>query len=605
MSPKQDKIVHRHVRSLSWEGNLNPESFAETHPVPILRPEEVERTHRPMPDSFNTSTSSVVDPRDFINLQHELKGLPVGTDTISHPGPHGYIDSIDHLHASIIEQQSPLIAASFEQSRSGKRLHLDTLSWQTAMPFVRFLYTGSYAMSGDWEDVPTSVLLHCKMFHLGDIYDLPDLRSQAYVNVLRQCEFGCSSPDKPIELCAAIEFAYQNLPSQASITDAIVHYCVSCFLSHKLGDDAGFRDLSYRLRAFHQDLAKACMSRGFADESAAAIIQLPYKHYTPETYASIENPAIAGFQDLIHHFHSSDRFDDDSLRRKRQRVQFGKTEEPSGKFALKEEDPDIKQFSLAFRPNPAGSMPPITQQPEPDAHHSTLPIRSRPANSVATVRSIASYSNKFPSLFKRRSIDKTYGKSAPGTFSQFVRAHKDKIKKDEIKKEKSDEEWTSQTHLLAGQASKKSSVGSSDQFQLYGPAETTGSDFNPAWTFERYQAAGERRSTTGHLPDESDGESPEYEDLPPPASFEPLPASNEPLPMSQVVYDPPTARGTTTPDLGGFESDDEDSDDFSWVDVPLQGTEGAAGSNARANTRGSASGQSSDSEWDFCETRMT
>jgi hypothetical protein len=281
---------------------------------------------------------SLAGPRDFVyydttldtnmpalatnslRLCTEPNDLPPGTDTLTYPGYHQQIASVSGLHAAIIGDRSPLLAAAFEDSRSGRRLHLETLSSNTVMPFLRFLYTGSYALFGGWEDVPTSVLLHCKMYWLGDLYDLPELKSQAYVNVLRQFEFGCSSPDKPIDLCSAIDFAYKTLAGHDTISDAIVQYCVTQCLSHKLHEDPEFKSLAFNVRAFHQDLTRVCRDRGYEDESSAMIIRLPYKHFAPDTYASLENPPIAGFDDIIHHFHSSDRFDEEPTPRSRQKL---------------------------------------------------------------------------------------------------------------------------------------------------------------------------------------------------------------------------------------------------------------------------------------------
>lgn len=281
---------------------------------------------------------SLAGPRDFVyydttldtnmpalatnslRLCTEPNNLPPGTDTLTYPGYHQQIASVSGLHAPIIEDRSPLLAAAFEDSRSGRRLHLETLTSNTVMPFLRFLYTGSYAQFGGWEDVPTSVLLHCKMYWLADLYDLPELKSQAYVNVLRQFEFGCSSPKKPIDLCSAIDFSYKTLAGHETISDAIVQYCVTRCLSHKLHEDPEFKALAFNVRAFHQDLTRVCRERGYEDESSAIIIRLPYKHFAPDTYASLENPPIAGFDDIIHHFHSSDRFDEEATPKARQKL---------------------------------------------------------------------------------------------------------------------------------------------------------------------------------------------------------------------------------------------------------------------------------------------
>jgi hypothetical protein len=332
-------------------------------------------------DSFNDRRSitfitslngSVTGPRDFvyydtalhtdmpalatnsIRLCTEPNDLPSGTDTLTYPGYHQQISSVSGLHASIIEDRSPLLAAAFEDSRSGRRLHLETLSSNTVMPFLRFLYTGSYAAVGDWQDVPTSVLLHCKMYWLGDLYDLGELKSQAYLNVLRQFEFGCSSPEKPIDLCSAIDFVYKTLAGHDAISDAIVQYCVTQCLSHKLHMDPEFKGLAYNVRAFHQDLTRVCRDRGYEDESSAIIIRLPYKQFAPDTYASMENPPIAGFHDIIHHFHSSDRFDEERTTKPRKKLTLRKEQ------ATLSEDPQVSKqpASVASCTNLGHASPP-------------------------------------------------------------------------------------------------------------------------------------------------------------------------------------------------------------------------------------------------------
>ncbi|KAK4493986.1 hypothetical protein PRZ48_015172 [Zasmidium cellare] len=264
---------------------------------------------------------------------------PQGDATITFPNEAGEMESISGLHPWIMEERCPLLAQSFEDTRSGPRLHLEVLSPRTAKPFLRYLYTGSYALpgrSGDiYEDVPTSVLLHCELYRLGDIYDLVDLKQQANVNVTRQCEFGCSSPDKPIDLCAAIEFAYQHLRDHTGLLETIICYCVTCFLRHNLEDDAAFQALAYRLREFNQDLCRESMKRDFEDEAAAAIIRMPFEPYIPETYASREDIGANRFSDVVYHFHNNDD-DIDQSAKKRKRPEMS-------------QGPGISGISLALR----------------------------------------------------------------------------------------------------------------------------------------------------------------------------------------------------------------------------------------------------------------
>lgn len=215
-------------------------------------------------------------PREFPNSSTAedlsfMEWYPNGNATITFFNTDGDLESISGLDPVILEERCPLLAHALEPTRIGPRLHLEALNPTTATPFLRYLYTGSYALyvsdSDLFEDVPTSVLLHCQLYRLGDIYDLPGLKQQASVNVTRQCEFGCSSPDKPIDLCDAVKFLYEHLPEHSNLIDTIICYCVSCFSRHQLADDLEFRTMAYNLRPFHQDLCKECMKREFEDDS--------------------------------------------------------------------------------------------------------------------------------------------------------------------------------------------------------------------------------------------------------------------------------------------------------------------------------------------------
>ena len=203
-----------------------------------------------------------------------LECYPRGNAILTFQNDEKQLESIHNVNVDIIKERSALLGIAFEESRSGLQLYLETLTSATALPFLRFLYTGSYALRGLsieledlYEDVPTSVLLHCQLYRLADIYDLPELKSQAYVNVLRQCEFACSSPDMPIDLCPAIRFAYEHLREHEKLLDAIINYCVACFLRHRLAEDREFKNLAYELRPFHQALCRNSMAREFENES--------------------------------------------------------------------------------------------------------------------------------------------------------------------------------------------------------------------------------------------------------------------------------------------------------------------------------------------------
>lgn len=76
--------------------------------------------------------------------------------------------------------------------------------------------------------------------------------------------------------------------------------------------------------------------------AAAAIVQMPFKPYIPETYASREDAAATKF-DHVFHFHATDRFDKAMKKRRREDVK-----------AEQKED----SVALPIRPRPGPSATP-------------------------------------------------------------------------------------------------------------------------------------------------------------------------------------------------------------------------------------------------------
>lgn len=248
-----------------------------TQAPPDVPPPAAQPQPQPLPGYMQQSSAFAFDSSPA-ELEF-LEWYPPGNATLSFQNDQDETETISNLNIDIISERCAIIGHAFEPSRSGPQVRLDILTSATALPFLRYLYTGTYALKGPtedfYEDVPTSVLFHAQLFRLGDIYDLPDLKSQAYVNILRQCEFGCSSPNKPIDLCPAIRYIYDNLAKYDNLIDAIINYCVSCFLQHSLAEDENFKKLAYELRPFHQDLCKNSMNRQFENESESALPTLP------------------------------------------------------------------------------------------------------------------------------------------------------------------------------------------------------------------------------------------------------------------------------------------------------------------------------------------
>lgn len=397
-----EEVDTRYTYSSTWDrADLNNELFANEQRLFTQQQEDLSDFYLEVPPSpalaptaGPSNLSQLLDPPPGYMEQRSafaldiaptestfLDSFPKGNATLTYQNENNELESIRNVNVELIEERSPILGMAFETGRSGPQLYLETLTSATALPFLRYLYTGTYAlrpMTGEpgdmYEDVPTSVLFHCHLYRLAEIYDLPDLKSQAYVNILRQFEFGCSSPEKPIEVCTAIRYVYEHLKEHENLIDAIVNYCVSCFVRHALAEDPDFRQLAYDLRPFHQSLCKNSMGRMSEAESknhdipflkrtpadvvaaAMAIIQMPFKPYAPDTYASREDLTATKF-DHVFHFHSNDRFDTAVKKRRRpEKVSKGK-ENMSLPLRLRDDTFDPLNWTTAAA---------VTTQPEDD-----------------------------------------------------------------------------------------------------------------------------------------------------------------------------------------------------------------------------------------------
>ncbi|CZT16289.1 uncharacterized protein RCC_02131 [Ramularia collo-cygni] len=310
------------------------------------------------PTRSNSSAPSAPIPiasRRPISEMSFMDICPLGNATISYIDDNGEAQHIAGITVEVIERRCPLLAAAFELRSTGPQLHLEILKGSTVIPFLRFLYTGSYALicqsDGVYGEVPTSLLLHCQLYHLGAIYDIPGLVEQANVNIIRQCEFGCSSPDSPIHLCAAIEYAFSHMSDCTRVLDTIVNYCVACFLRHRLAEDEEFKRIAFELKPFHQALCQESMNRQFENETASAIIRMPFKRDVPDFYHSREDIDHLRLRDVVHHFHGSDD-DNDSLKNVRSSTQNVKSEQHDtvhGEWPAKEQSAFPKRALSALK----------------------------------------------------------------------------------------------------------------------------------------------------------------------------------------------------------------------------------------------------------------
>ena len=196
-----------------------------------------------------------------------LRQKPAGQASLIVVLPEGVVTTIDDINLEVIAEKCPLLALAFEPGPYGVKHSMEEASLPLVASFLRFLYEGTYDR---WDTngflVPCPLLLHAQLCRIGEIYDVPELSSEAHVHIIRSADFSCSYPEPPPDLCATIDFLYTKLDHRKPLLETILHYCVSCFVQHKLGNNEEFCKLVYELVPFHKDLFRINYQRGFQDE---------------------------------------------------------------------------------------------------------------------------------------------------------------------------------------------------------------------------------------------------------------------------------------------------------------------------------------------------
>ncbi|QDS75649.1 hypothetical protein FKW77_007048 [Venturia effusa] len=229
---------------------------------------------------------------DFLDYAVETKA----DLTVFVPGTEGGF-TFQGLDYDAITQSCPLLGYSFEGRGGGLHHSMEATSIQLITRFLRFLHTGDYiTFDESGQEEPCSLLLHAELCRLGDLFDVDTLKVQAHYNVIRTTEMACSSPQAPEDLVPFIRFIYEQLgDGYEKMIDTMLHYCIACFLQHRLGQNEEFKRLAYEVRQFHTDLCRTNFKRGFEDEGSSDVIQLPTKENT-----RIEQTALGDFLYFMH-----------------------------------------------------------------------------------------------------------------------------------------------------------------------------------------------------------------------------------------------------------------------------------------------------------------
>ena len=163
---------------------------------------------------------------------------------------------------------------------------------------LRFLYTGTYL--ADHHESPT-FLPHVEAFKIARDLDVPELQLQAHVNLTQETKDASSRATPPSDICSAIQFMYRHIVGTPSIEyqsllDTLLNYCVSVFVHQSLGAHKDFRQTVFEMPAFHRDLCRTNLKRGFDADGASEIMQLPVCRPTPHSQAHLFKHTLADFQ---------------------------------------------------------------------------------------------------------------------------------------------------------------------------------------------------------------------------------------------------------------------------------------------------------------------
>ena len=165
----------------------------------------------------------------------------------------------------------PLLYHAFEYGfQSRLQASLEAPSEYAIISLLRYCYTGSY-LPPQAEYGPILLLPHIETYKIAEDFDVAELQLLAHGNISLQLEFACSLPAPPQDLLETIRFVYRYYASQQArrqhaLVDTLLNYCISTFLTHKLGEEVEFLKIAADLPDFRQDLCRTNMERNFEDE---------------------------------------------------------------------------------------------------------------------------------------------------------------------------------------------------------------------------------------------------------------------------------------------------------------------------------------------------
>ncbi|KAG9514242.1 hypothetical protein KCU93_g9825, partial [Aureobasidium melanogenum] len=227
----------------------------------------------PLPAMQKGREAQTMDDMAFLALHAEGGGA-----TLTTRDPHTQETTVlKNLNLATIELVAPVLAFSFEESRNGPKYTIGDVSLTAVICMLRHVYTCENYVPKDCLHDQMSALLHIEIFHLASTYDISSLKTMVKARMFLELELSTSYPGPPKDLCKALAYAYEHLPNENDITKTLAHYCITCFLQHRLNEDELFTTFHYNCRPFQRDLVLILRENSFEDDCAPSLIQLPVK----------------------------------------------------------------------------------------------------------------------------------------------------------------------------------------------------------------------------------------------------------------------------------------------------------------------------------------
>jgi len=202
---------------------------------------------------------------------------PSGTATLFIQHADSSERTITNLSMELMEEKCPLLAAKFRylDDHSGPTYTIQGMSATAVTCFLRFVHIGDYAVCEESAGSSVPPLLHLQVFHLAEMWVLPDLQQLVLQYLSNETDPVWGSGYHPAELCEGLRYLHVELSSHVDLRKVFANYCVTNFVNDGLGNCEIFRQTVYQCPPLFRDLCRANMEDGFSNSSAFEIIKLP------------------------------------------------------------------------------------------------------------------------------------------------------------------------------------------------------------------------------------------------------------------------------------------------------------------------------------------